>query len=130
MIRDLKSKLSPVLTLNPAAYATGTGTGTGVDLAGYNGAVAHWAMGAWTNGTHTLKLQESSDNTTFSDVGTADLSGSFTAVSADAAGTFQRVGYIGSKRYIRGWLVTASGAAGMVQSVTIERGVPSQAPTA
>jgi hypothetical protein len=102
---DSRSDQVVTTSLAPAAR-TATANGTGVDLANAGSANVHVIVGAVTDGTHTPKLQESDDNSTFTDVAAADLNGTFAAI---AANTTQKVGYIGAKRYIR-VVSTVSGA--------------------
>jgi hypothetical protein len=62
-------------------------------------------------------------------VGTADLSGAFTAVSGTAGqNAIQRVGYIGAKRYVRGFVTVAGATTGMLCGVRITRGHPGRKP--
>lgn len=84
------------------------GTGAGVDLAGYETALAIVNVGIsgdTLSGSvyHTIKLQESDDNVTFTDVAAADMEGTQSTVIDDAAEDPAVVvfGYKGSKRYIR-----------------------------
>lgn len=89
---------------------TATVNGTGIDLANSNGNQVIVYAGAITDGTFTPKLQESSDNSTFTDVAAADLVGS---LSAQTANTAQDISYIGKLRYIRAVItVTGSPATG------------------
>lgn len=121
---DLKNNLDAKQSVAPAAH-TSSVNGTGVDLQNYHGAMVHIHPGTITDGTHTPKLQESADNSSFSDVAAADLVGSFAAI---ANNTLQRVGYIGSKRYVR-VVVTVSGATtGGVYGASIVLGSPRKAP--
>lgn len=117
---DLKNIIDVSQSLAPAVR-TATASGTGIDLAGYNSAVAVFHPGAITDGTHTPSLEESdSSGSGYSAVAAADLIGS---VSALAANTIQRVGYKGSKRYIRGVItVTGSPSTGAASSVVVIRG--------
>lgn len=126
--RDLTGRLAPAQTLAPAAR-TASANGTGVDLQGFESATVLFSTGAITDGTHTPKLQESDDNSTFTDVAAADLIGSFSAVtSASGGNAVQEVGYKGTKRYIR-VAVTVSGAtSGGVYGATIVRGHPRNLP--
>lgn len=124
-MKDIKNNVGVVKTINPAAYNTAQ-TGASADLSGYDAAMAVMHCGAITDGTHTPKLQESDDNSTFTDVAAADLDGSFAAMTAN---TIQRVGYVGAKRYIRVY-VTSSGTTGAVYGAVIVLGKPAQAPTA
>ncbi|WP_319798319.1 hypothetical protein [Nitrobacter sp.] len=108
-MKDLVHSIAPVQSLAPAA-TNASRNGTGVDLQGYEGAIVEVSAGAWTDGSHTPKIQESSDNSTWNDVAAADQIGSFTAVtSSGTASNVQTVSYIGSKRYIRA-VITVSGA--------------------
>lgn len=127
--RDLTGRLSPALSLAPAARTT-SANGSGVDLQGYESASALFVAGTITDGTHTPKLQESDDNSTFSDVEAGDLIGSFSAVTSSSGGdSVQEVGYLGSKRYIR-VAVTVSGSpsTGGVYGAVIVRGHPRSMP--
>jgi hypothetical protein len=104
-------------TLAPALRATNaTVNGTGVDLAGtgnfFRTAMLVVHAGAITDGTHTFKLQESDDNSTFTDVGAQDLQGTLTAVTTAQANSVQRQSYTGSKRYLRGVVTVASATTG------------------
>lgn len=126
--RDLKSNIDIQHSLAPLG-ATGSRTGTGVDVLGYDGVVAAVHFGAWTDGTHTPKLQESTDNTTFTDVSSSNLLGSFTGISATgSSNTTQRVGYIGGQRYVRVFITASSTAVIAASAATIVRGFPSRQP--
>jgi len=125
-MRDLKSNIDVAITVAPQAMAASK-TGAAVDLQGYDAAFGEFSPGAWTDGTHTPKLQESADGTTFTDVGTGDLQGSFSAVTT-TGGAHQRVGYIGAKRYVRGFVTVAGATTGMLGSVNIVRGRSSRKP--
>jgi hypothetical protein len=101
------------MTLNTGLRTNGTVNGSGVDMAGtgnfFRSAMLLVIAGTVTDGTHTVTLQESDDNSTFAAVGAADLQGSLTAVTTANANTVQRLSYTGSKRYLRA-SVTTSGA--------------------
>lgn len=127
-VRDLKNNIDAVASLDPAVRATGTANGSSADLAGYGAAVALVNFGAYTNGTHTPSLEHSDDNSAFAAVAAAELDGSFTPISASAAGTTQRVGYRGSKRYLRVVMTVAGGATGAASSAVILRGAAAMAP--
>lgn len=84
-----------VTTIKPGTY-TATQTGATVDRAGYEIATVIFSLGTKTDGTHTPSIEESDDDSSWG-AATA-LSGSLAAL---ASNTDQRVGYTGSKRYIR-----------------------------
>lgn len=92
----------------------GTTDGGGVDLAGYDAAVVVVTAGTWaTDGTYTPKVQESADDSTYTDVDEDDLDGSFAAISSAATDNLvQQVGYHGNSRYIRVRFTTASNTSG------------------
>jgi hypothetical protein len=96
--------------------ANATVNGTGVDLQGtgnfFRTAMLLVIAGAITDGTHTFKLQESDDNTSFTDVAAGDLQGTLTAVTTANANTVQRQSYTGSKRYLRASVTTAGATTG------------------
>lgn len=117
-MRDLLRTVSNVKSFVPAAQ-TATVTGTGVDLQGFESAVATVNIGTLTDGTHTPKLQESADNSTFTDVAAADQIGTFAAL---AANVLQSVGYIGQKRYIRLFVTVAGATTGAVYGGVVTRG--------
>lgn len=98
-----------------------TANGTGVDLLGFGTATVVVNAGVITDGTHTLKVQDSPDNSTFTDVAAASLSGALTALTSGAGGSAtQKVGYLGGQRYIRAvTTVTGSPSTGGVYGVSV-----------
>ena len=128
--RDLKSAIDVQHSLAPAV-GTGSRTGTGVDLLGVDGAVCVVHFGAWTDGTHTASLQDSSDNTTFTAVSSSNLLGSFTGVSATgSSNSTQRVGYIGGARYVRAFITASASTVVAATAATIVRGFANRQPLA
>jgi len=110
--QDVKTSLAP-------AARTSSANGTGIDLAGFPSATVAFIVGAITDGTHTPKVQESDDDSTYTDVAAADLIGSLAAL---AASTNQRVGYRGTKRYIRAVsTITGSPSTGGVYAAVVIR---------
>lgn len=130
--RDIKTILDVVQSITPIVRTANVAVnGTSANLQGYGAAMAVIEYGAWTDGTHTPKLQESSDNSTFTDVAASDQLGTFVVLSgAGQQNTVTRAGYIGSLQYIRVVLTTAGATAGAGSSAIIVRGVPAQAPLA
>jgi hypothetical protein len=105
MKQDLKNNFNYAQSVTPAARIASV-NGTGVDLSNYNSNAVVLLPGTITDGSHTPKLQESDDNATFTDVAASDQIGSFALLTSN---TTQKVGYIGTKRYIR-VVVTVAGA--------------------
>jgi len=124
-----RAAISTAISLAPAVRTT-TANGTGVDLANFAGATVVVVAGTITDGTHTLKIQESDDNSTFTDVAAADQVGTFTALTSSAGGSAtQEVDYIGTKRYIRAvTTITGSPSTGGAYSIIVARTLPRTEP--
>lgn len=117
---DLDNDISIATSLTTQAARTTSANGTGVDLSGFRAAAVFFMVGAITDGTHTPKLQESDDNSSFSDVAAADQDGTLAALTAN---TNQKVSYKGRKRYIRAVVtVTGSPSTGGFYTATVIRG--------
>lgn len=123
-MRDLKNNLSEATSLAPAAR-TATANGTGVDLKGFGAAEVFFNVGTITDGTHTPNVQESDDDSTYTDVAAADLEGTLAAL---ASNTNQAVGYKGSKRYIRAVSTVSGATTGGVYAAVVIRALPNVAP--
>lgn len=120
-MRDEKyDDMSAKQSLPPAVRTNGTVNGTGVDTTGtgnfFRSAMLIVNGGTITDGTHTVTLQESDDNTTFTAVAAGDLIGSLVAVTTNS---IQRQAYMGSKRYIRASIVVAGATSGGATSASI-----------
>lgn len=87
-------------------------------------------FGAWTDGTFTPKLQESTDTTTWTDVTAPNQIGTFTAVtSAGGQNAVQRMAYVGTLRYVRPVITVASATTGMLVSALGVAAYPRNLPT-
>lgn len=123
--RDFHNEVSVSNSLAPVGNRNASANGTGIDLAGYRATAVVFSVGAITDGTHTPKLQESDDNSSFSDVAAGDQSGTLAAFTAS---TNQEVSYIGSKRYIRAVVTVAGATTGGMYAALVLRGNPITAP--
>lgn len=127
--RDLHSQISTATSVAPAGNRTATINGTGVDLAGYRSAAAVVTFATVTDGTWTPSLDESDNNSDWTAVAAADLSGSFTAVTSSNDESVQEVSYMGTKRYIRVTVTeTVASTTGGIFSASIVRGDPIKSP--
>lgn len=119
-MRDLYSNFGVVQAVAPAVL-TATNTSAAIDLLGFNSAAVIINTGAIaSSGNFTPKLQESDTTTSgdFTDVAAGDLQGSFpTALSASSV---LKVGYAGTKRYIRTVLTLNSGTSIAAGAVVIK----------
>ena len=127
-VRDLKNNISIAGSLAPAAR-TASVNGTAIDLRGYDAAMVRVSFGAYTDGTHTPKLQHSVDGATYTDVAVSDMDGAFVAVNSSVgANTAQDVGYLGEQRYLRVVMTVSSATSGALSSAVIVAGYPHNAP--
>ena len=111
------------LSLAAAVRTNGTVNGTTVDMAGtgnnFRTAMLLVLAGAVTDGSHTVVLQESDDNSAWAAVAAVDLQGTLTAVGTGQANTVQRQSYLGSKRYLRASVTTTGATSGGLTSAVI-----------
>lgn len=121
MVFDQKTKFNHAASLFPAAR-TATANGTGVDLQGFDAATVCITTGVITDGTHTISLQESDDNSTFTNVVAADLLGTAPAIATTDDNVVFRFGYIGNKRYVRVVTTVASATTGGIYDAVVIRG--------
>jgi hypothetical protein len=130
MKRDLKSNIDVAVTFVPATRSA-TGTGAAVDLQGYDSAMAIVEVGTMaTDGTFTASLQESADGTTYTAVAQASLQGTFGAYGTANDPALERVGYIGTGRYLKGVFTFAGTGTGAITAMNIVRAHPARKPLA
>jgi hypothetical protein len=129
MRKDLISNLGAVIALSPAVQAAAA-NGPAVDLTGFLAAMVVVNTGAVVgDGDFGVKLQHSDTATSgdFVDVPADDVQGSVPAtLTADAA---FRLGYIGSKRFIR-LALTKGGGTSIAAGAVVIKGMPAIAPVA
>jgi hypothetical protein len=123
-MKDLKNHIDAVNSIDPDDYIA-TVNGLGIDLQSFEGSAVVFSVGTVTDGTHTPKIQESSDNSTWNDVATGDQGGVFIALATD---TNQRVGYKGAKRYLRSVLTITGATTGAQVASLVLRGIPHRGP--
>lgn len=115
-INDLASNTTRGTSLGEGVAKTATANGTGVDMVHADG-LCHVMVvnGVVTDGVHTITVQESDDNTTFTAV---TLNQSLSALSSNStAGAIQFANFSRSKRYVRGVTTVANGSSGGYYSV-------------
>ena len=103
---------------------TASVNGTSVDLAGVDGATVYILPGTWTDGSHTIKVQDSPDNSTFTDCTAASLvpasaNGAFTAITSSGTAVAQKLGYVGTQRYIRAVSTVSGATTGAIYTVVV-----------
>lgn len=130
MYRDINSTLDVNESIRPQV-ATAEVDGQSVDLRGAQSALVAVSIGAITGaaGNAAVTLEESDDNSTFTDVANADILGS--EPIALAANTAYQFGYRGSSRYVRANFAIG-GETNVAVAVSIIRGnldaSPAEAP--
>ena len=124
--RDLTSNIDVQSSIDPDDY-TATATGATVDLRGFESAVVAFVVGTVTDGTHTPSVEESDDDSTWTAVAAADLTGTLADLASDAN---QRVGYRGAKRYVRAKLAVSGATTGVQAAAVVVRGNAAQRPVA
>jgi hypothetical protein len=115
--RDIRLELDPQVTVAPQSIG-GAVLGTGVDLQGCEAALVILNSGAATAAA-TIKVQESTDNITFTDVADTDLIGLAlnSGGVAQVASAVVKVSYIGSERYVR--VATTAGTAALFSAEVV-----------
>ncbi len=127
-MRDAKNNMDMIHSLAPAVYSTDQDeAGAGADLLNFDGAVVAFMTGVLTDGVYAPRVQESEDNSNWTDVVSSDLEGTLSALSANAV---QRVGYKGTKRYIRPVVNVSSATLGGALCSVVARAIPHHAPAA
>lgn len=108
-MRDLYHNILSTQVLSPAV-ATTVKTSSTIDLQGHNSASVLFSIGQSGDTLSgsvlwTLKMQHSDDDSSYSDVTAADVSNGTTAIVINDGTldeTVYSMGYIGSKRYLKG----------------------------
>jgi hypothetical protein len=115
--RDVRLELDPQVSVAPQSIG-GAVNGAGIDLQGAEAALVILNSGAATTPA-TVKIQESTDNVTFTDVADSDLIGvtGNPAGVAQTASAVKKVSYIGSQRYVR--VITTAGTAALFSAEVV-----------
>lgn len=128
-----------VIQTHVPAARTASANGGNIDRyrnGGYNALTLMWLPGAWTDGSHSIVIEEADDDGTgnpgtYATVAAADLIGDANAVAVTANSVaslqfapvtasstlVQRIDYIGRKRWVRTRYVASGTTTGMVFGV-------------
>ncbi|KZY05264.1 MULTISPECIES: hypothetical protein [unclassified Sulfitobacter] len=133
-MKDFHSGVSVSQSIAPQAV-TAALNGASVDLQGYNAAlcVIDIGAGSGTSPTMTVLLQESDDDTTFTDVAMSDLLGGdqLAQITGTTDEAVYRRGYVGNKRYLRVRVSATGGTSpSFPMAAQVIRGHPNDAPVA
>jgi hypothetical protein len=131
--RSVYNHSRAMASLHPAAR-TATANGTGVDrLQGrvyYRSAMVMVHTGAITDGTHTISVEDSADNTTFAAVADEFLQGTEPALGSADDNEVHEIGYTGSKRYLRVTATVSGATTGGIYAAAVLLGDPTKPPVA
>lgn len=119
---DLDRSIASAISLAPAAR-TASANGTGVSMAGFTECAAIVIAGVITDGTHVIKLQDSPDNASFTDIPAGNLSGAFLANIAST--TTVEVGILALNPgaiFVRAVTTVSGTTTGGVYAVQLVRG--------
>lgn len=130
--RDLKNDIKILNALNIASISTNTTTaGVEIDTQGYESVTFEVITGARTDGTVTPLIQESDTSGSYS--GSVD-DDDLVVLEADAAiltaQSRSRIGYIGTKRYVKLSLVSTSVTTGLTAGASVILGDAKHLPVA
>jgi hypothetical protein len=131
-MRSYVARTKIVVSIVPDQYTAAT-NGSGADLLGFDSNVIEVTTGAFggTTPAASFKIQDSPDNSTFTDCADTVLDG-ITLNSAGVAlvaSSVQKVGYIGLKRYVRVILASVTGTTPIIRAgANVIRTDPKQVP--
>lgn len=119
---DIVRDLAAAQTIAPSTYSSDQ-TGSSVDLQNFHAAAVLIDAGAHTDGTHDFTVEESDDDSSWSDVASSDLIGSTPTIDGSSSNTGQvhEVGYVGSKQFIRVTTTTSGTTTGAAYGVLVVR---------
>ena len=129
---DLKNNISVKNALNIASISTNTTTaGVEIDTQGYESVTFEIITGARTDGTVTPLIQETDTSGSYSgSVDDDNLIGLEADAALSVAQSRSRIGYIGTKRYVKLSLVSTSVTTGLTAGASVILGNPKSAPVA
>lgn len=135
-MKDMHNNVNVINVVTPAAVGT-TGIAGGklssiIDRQGYNSVEFIYHSGASASAADTITpvvYEASATGDSFTSVAAADLLGTEAALTLSAAGQIKRVGYVGSKRYLKLRLY-GTGTATAIVAATAVLGNPDLAPVA
>ena len=121
--KDLHNQISTGVAIALTAVADGEDVaGVAIDRQGSDGLEFIFQVGAYTDGSVTPLIEESDDNVTYTDVADADLTNTEASAALSAAGV-SKIGYVGSKRYVKATAVTAAASTLSVGATAIKYGL-------
>jgi len=130
--RDLKNDIKILNALNIATISTNTTTaGVEIDTQGFESVTFEIITGARTDGTVTPLIQETDVSGSYSgSVDDDNLIGLEADEAINSANARSKIGYVGSKRYLKLSLVSTAVTTGLTAGASVILGNPKSAPVA
>lgn len=128
---SLYTNVTARASLAVQAYTTnanGTAVDRNVGADMHRTAMVMVHTGTITDGTHTIEVQDSADNSSFAAVANEFLQGTEPAIVGADDNKLFFIGYIGTKRYLRVVTTTADITTGAIYGATILLGEPRRGP--
>lgn len=128
---DINFGMAVIQAFDSAAISTDTTT-VGLDIDMNDGTNDFEALeiilncSAFTDGSYTIDLKESDDDSTYTAVAAADILGTNTAIVA--INTPSHIGYVGKKRYVRVSVVSTGTTTGATLAAVAIQGEARQTP--
>jgi hypothetical protein len=121
--KDLHNQISVGVAIALTAVADGEDVvGAVIDRQGSEGLEIIFQVGAYTDGSVTPLIEESDDDSEYTAVADADLTNTEASAALTAAGV-SKIGYVGSKRYVKATAVTAAASTLSVGATAIKYGL-------
>lgn len=121
--KDLHYDISITTAIALTAVADGEDVaGVSIDRQGSDGLEFIFQVGAYTDGSVTPLIEESDDDSDYTAVADADLTNTEASAALTAAGV-SKIGYVGSKRYVKATAVTAAASTLSVGATAIKYGL-------
>lgn len=131
-VKDLHNQIDKRIALNVQAISTNTTTdGNIIDTQGFKSVEFLYFTGAYTDGSYSLLITEG-DASNLSDgtsTGNSDVL-TETTLAITAANTVKKIGYIGTKRYLRFRCVSTSVTSGATLGAICVLSDPDSSPVA
>lgn len=99
-----------------AITSNSTVAGNSIDTKGFESLTFLYEVGARTDGTFTVLIQDSDDDSTFADVVDNFLIGTESAINT--ANTIKKIGYVGKKRYVKLSIIASAVTSGATVGAT------------
>lgn len=128
---DMHSRSKGVIGLAQGTISTNTDTnGASVDRSGYSAVEWFVYSQTITDGAYVVKIQDSPDNSVWTDASSGEVLGFGMAFALTEDNTVKRIGYHGSERYVRAVITSTAVTTGGLFSAVAIKSTSSHGPVA